>query len=218
MRSRLAAAIVLLLACAPASRADWIVYLGGGVTEIEGTWEVRGRQVLFHSRSGTLLSVRAEDVDLPASAFLSWQVGDRRKAPGSAAEARRVAEPPVAAPLPGKSECIAARVHRIDAAETLELEIAGKVETVHLTCVDTPETRHRFPELAGYGGLAASAVESRAPAGASVCLIEETPPRRDRQGHRVAYVRLADGGDLGAEMIGGGYGLARRDECGRGAS
>jgi endonuclease YncB( thermonuclease family) len=214
MRPRVLVVAAALVA-APAA-ADWIVYVGGGLAEIEGTWELRGRQVIFHSPSGTLLSARAEDVDLPASAFLSWQVGSRKRPPGAIGAAGAKSAAPAS---PGeKPVCVPARLRRVVTAETLELEAGGRTETVHLTCVDTPETLHRFPELAGYGVLAASAVESRAAAGADVCVVDESPPRLDRQGHRIVYVRLADGGDLGAELVGGGYGLARRVDCGLGAS
>jgi hypothetical protein len=67
MRVRLLLVVLLTASAAPAA-ADWIVFLGGGIQEIRGPWELRGRQVLFHTPAGTLLSARAEDVDLPARA------------------------------------------------------------------------------------------------------------------------------------------------------
>ena len=172
---------------------------------------MRGRQVRFHNPNGTLLSARAEDVDLAASAFLSWQVGLRRS-PGVST--------PAAPPASDPAACVPARVVRVASAETLELESGTPRtrETVHLACVDAPETQHKFAELVWLGRQAAGAVESLAGAGATVCVSEDSPPLRDRSGHRVVYLRLGDGRDLGAELVRAGLGLARPAPCSRGAA
>ena len=198
------------LATAAATHADWIVYARGGIQETKGPWEVKGRQVQFHATSGTLLSARAEDVDLPASAFLTWQVGDRRHAPVSrhAGSAGSVEQRP----------CSPAKVMRSVTAETYEMAIDGRREIVHLACLDTPETRHRFPELAWYGHQTESVVGGLLQPGQSVCFVEEEPPQRDRDEHRLVYVRISGGRDLGAEVISRGLGVARAGECGRGES
>jgi endonuclease YncB( thermonuclease family) len=198
------------LAAAATAHADWIVYVRGGIQETKGPWEVKGRQVQFHGLNGTLLSARAEDVDLPASAFLTWQVGDRRRAPVS----RPVGSTGAAEPRP----CSPAKVMRSVSAETYELAIDGRRELVHLACLDTPETRHRFPDLAWYGHQTASVVGGLLRPEQSVCFVEEEPPQRDRDQHRIVYLRLGDGRDLGAEVISRGLGVARAGECGRGES
>jgi endonuclease YncB( thermonuclease family) len=151
-------------------------------------------------------------VDLAASAFLSWQVGLRRT-PAAAAPAVPLAPDPAAA-------CLPARVVRVASAETLEL-LSGDGparETVHLACLDAPETRHKFEELVWLGQQAAAAVEGLAGAGSAVCVGEDSPALRDRQGHRVVYLRLPDGRDLGAEVIRAGLGLARPGPCARGSA
>ena len=210
MRTRLLLFATLLLTAA-AAPADWIVFVGGGIQETKGPWEVHGRQVRFHSISGTLLSARGDDVDLAASAFLTWQVGDRRRAP-------TLRSKDAAAPPPEAPPCLPARVERVVGAETFELAIDRKREIVHLACLDAPEIRHRFPELAWYGHETAAIVGGLVHEGQSVCFVEESPPQLDREEHRLVYVRLADGRDLGAEVISRGLGLARAGGCGRGES
>ncbi|MGH9360514.1 MAG: thermonuclease family protein [Thermoanaerobaculia bacterium] len=214
MRLRLLLVLVPILAspAAPAA-ADWIVFLGGGIQEISGSWEVKGNQVRFHSPSGTLLSVRADDVDLPASAFLSWQVGERRHLPAAAPCSRL----PSAAATE-ETPCVPARIVRVLGPETLELAIDGNAETVHLDCLDAPDTRHRFPQLAWYGMQTAGTVGTLVRAGQSVCWSEAKPSPRDAQGHRIVFVRLENGRDLGAELIGRGLALAGRYACLRGPS
>ena len=43
--------------------------------------QVKGRVVVFRNPAGTLYSVRADDVDLPSSAFVSWQMAQRKVSP-----------------------------------------------------------------------------------------------------------------------------------------
>ncbi len=215
MRSRMLlwSAILGLALAAPAA-ANWVVFARGGMQEIRGVIEVRGRQVLFHSPAGTLLSARLEDVDVPASAFLAWQVGDGRGLP-SGPPARGAAPGTQSGVAPQAPPCAAARVASVVNAETLKIELGGKLEVVHLGCVDGPDLRHKFAELDWYGWVAMAAIETLAPAGASVCVSEDTPPRRDVEGHRVVYVRTAAGADLGAEVIGRGLGVVRSEACAR---
>jgi endonuclease YncB( thermonuclease family) len=213
---RIAAPLVaLLLVAVSPTAADWIVFVNGGIQETAGPLKVRGNQVTFYSRQGTLLSVRAEDVDLPTSAFISWQIGDlrggRRAAPAPAPSAKGAAGPKGAA-----TPCAPARVTRVIAAETLEVALAGKTEAVHAACLDAPETKHKFPQLAWYGSTAYGAVGGLVRVGDRVCLTEDTPPQRDKLGHRVVYVTLDNGRDLSAEVITRGFGLLHRAACGRG--
>jgi len=217
-RSRWTWTLALLLAAVPAN-ADWLVFLGGGLQETRGRWEIRDGLVRFHSPTGTLHSVRASDVDLAASAFLTWQVGERRR--------ELTALPPAGAEMHSSETatestkevpCVPAKVVRVLAAESLEIESAGRRETVHLACLDAPETRHRFPQLAWFGAEARATVEKLAPGNSSLCVVEENPPLRDRQRHRIVYVRLGDGRDLGAEVIARGYGLVRSGGCVRRAT
>jgi endonuclease YncB( thermonuclease family) len=208
--------LALLLALLPAlagtvavpARAEWIVFVGGGIREIRGSLDVRGRQVRFHDVSGTLMSVAADDVDVAASAFLTAQVG-RMPAPSSV-----VAPGPAAGGRPGAA-CASVRLARIASAETYEVEIGGKVETIHLACVDAPETRHRIPDLAFFGHEAAARVEQLLATSPSLCLVEDDPPRRDGADHRVAFLRTGDGRDLGAEIVRRGFAVARAGNCGR---
>lgn len=207
-RRTLVLALVSAAVAAAPARAEWIVFVGGGIREIQGALDVRGRQVRFHDVSGTLMSVAADDVDVAASAFLSAQVG-RSPAPASGA-----APGPTAGGRPG-APCAAVRLVRIATAETYEIEIGGRVETIHLACIDAPETRHRIPDLAFFGHEAAARVEQLLATAPSLCLIEDDPPRRDAADHRVAYLRTGDGRDLGAEIVRRGFAVARAGNCGR---
>jgi endonuclease YncB( thermonuclease family) len=205
---------MILAASAGPAAANWIVFARGGMQEIKGVIEVRGRQVVFHSPGGTLLSARLEDVDVPSSAFLTWQVSDGRALP---------AGPPARFVVPGQGApvnsppppCHDAVVDSVVNAETLKIKVGGRLEGVHLACVDGPDTRHKFPDLDWYGRVAQAAVEGMAPAGSTVCVSEDTPPRRDVEGHRLVYLRTRSGADLGAAVIARGLGVVRTEPCAR---
>jgi endonuclease YncB( thermonuclease family) len=202
------------LAVARPAAANWIVFARGGMQEIRGVIEVRGKQVLFHSPSGVLLSARLEDVDVPSSAFLTWQVGDGRALPAGPPAKLVVpgqSAPPAAAPPP----CVPAKVDSIINAETLKIDVGGRLEGVHLACVDGPDLKHKFPDLDWYGRVAHAAVEALAPAGSAICVGEDSPPRRDVEGHRIVYVRTKTGADLGAQVIERGLGVVRTEPCAR---
>jgi len=204
----------LLLAGAAPSGANWIVFARGGMQEIKGVLEVRGKQVLFHSPAGTLLSARLEDVDVPSSAFLTWQVTDGRALPAGP-PARFVVPGQGALPAAAPPPCVDASVDAVVNAETLKIKTAGRLEGVHLACVDGPDVRHKFPDLDWYGSVARAALEAMAPVGAAVCVSEDTPPRRDVEGHRLVYVRTKSGADLGAAVIARGLAVVRTEPCAR---
>lgn len=207
-------AVALLIALSPgAAHADeWLVYIGAGLEAIEGGWEERRGQVMFRLRGGTLVSVPYADVDLPASAIVTWQLGGRRRPPPRAELPEALPADPAEAP-----PCRAARVVSLRSGETLEVSDGKRREIVHLACLDAPETQHKYPELGWFGRATLSAVKLAVPAGAHVCLTEQTPPKRDGEGHRVVFVTLADGRDYTAEVIGGGLGLLRPASCSRAA-
>lgn len=190
---------------------EWLVYIGGGIQDIEGGWEERGRRVVFTLRGGTLASVPFEDVDLPTSAFITWQLGGRKQPPPR----------PQVPELESENEsqeapdCIAARVKRIHSGETLEVVVEGETETIHLACLDAPETQHQFPELAWFGRATLSAIQLAVKPDAEVCLVEQTPERLDRAGHRIVDVKLADGKDFAEAVIFDGLGLLRPRKCPR---
>jgi len=82
------------LALPAAGRADWLVTTEGRRLETRGPWEVKGRLVVFTAADGTLASLRAAQVDLPAS----------RRATAEAKEALSDAgEAPEPAPAPKRA-------------------------------------------------------------------------------------------------------------------
>lgn len=197
----------------PGFADEWLVYIGGGIEAIEGGWEERQGRVLFTMRGGTLVSVPFQDVDLPTSAFITWQLGGRRVVPP---RANLPADASESGTDPG-SDCIGARVLSLTSGETLEVEVGGEQETIHLACLDAPETQHQFAELAWFGRATLSAVQMAVKPGAEICLQELTPPVRDKADHRIVHVTLANGNDYSEAVIYDGLGLLRPGPCDRAA-
>ncbi len=71
---------------------DWLITAGGERLETRGSWEKRGRMVVFTRPDGTLASIRASLLDLEASRQLSDQ---------PAAVVPEVSEPAVSEPAAG---------------------------------------------------------------------------------------------------------------------
>ncbi len=207
-------ASLVTLGPAPALADHWLVYVGGGVESIaEKGWTERHGQVLFTQRGGTLVSVPFDDVDLATSAFVTWQMSGRRRLPPRAP----VPTAPPETRAGSEAPCTGARVLALRGGETLDVAVGETSETVHLACLDTPETRHRSPQLAWFGRAALSWMEVEIKPGARVCLTEHEPPLRDGDGHRILYVSSASGRDYAAAVIENGLGLLRLGPCGRAA-
>jgi len=204
-------ALATALASCPGLADEWLVYVGGGLEAVEGGWEERGGRVLFTMRGGTLVSVPFEDVDLPTSAFITWQLGGRRQVPPRAV-LPEAAPGSAADPAPA---CLSARLIAIKSGETLEIAVGEERETIHLACLDAPETQHQFAELAWFGRATLSAVQLAMKPGAEICLTELAPPQRDKNGHRIAHVTLADGRDYAEAVIFDGLGILRPGRCHR---
>jgi len=70
-RRALAAAALAALAAAaspaPPAAADWLVTRAGGRIETRGSWQVKGKLVVFTLPDGSLASLRLSEVDLAAS-------------------------------------------------------------------------------------------------------------------------------------------------------
>jgi endonuclease YncB( thermonuclease family) len=207
---RLAALAAVLAFGAGALRAadEWLVYVGGGLEAVEGGWVERRGEVVFTQRGGTLVSVPHDEVDLAASAFITWQLGGRRRLPPRA----------LLSPAPtegtGEGECIGARLLGWRGSESLDVQSGEERELIHVACLDAPETQHRFAELGWFGRATLSALQLEIRA-TDVCLTESAPPQRDGDGHRIVHVTLGDGRDYAALVIASGLGLLRAEVCGR---
>jgi endonuclease YncB( thermonuclease family) len=114
-----------------------------------------------------------------------------------------------------ETPCVKATVLAMVGSETFEVTTGTEHESVHIACLDAPETRHRFAELGWFGRATLSAMQTEVRQGDEVCLSEHSPPQRDLEGHRIVYVTLADGKDYAAGVIGSGLGLLRPGPCGR---
>lgn len=73
--------LALGLAASPA-RADWLVTKDGGRVETKGTWQIKGKLVVFtRAADGALASLRASEVDLDASAKATAEAKVQAAAP-----------------------------------------------------------------------------------------------------------------------------------------
>ncbi len=193
-----------------ASANQWLVYLGGGLEEIEGEWTEESGRVIFTKSGGTLVSVSADDVDLPTSAIITWQAGGRSKEPPRSPLPE--AGPPDSAGG-AAPPCLEARVLKVRGGETLDIVTPEGRETIHIACLDTPGTQHRFPALAWFGRATVSWLEIEVPIGERICLAETSPPQRDGEGHRIVRVALEDRRDLAATIIESGFGMLATGAC-----
>ncbi|MEM7351703.1 MAG: hypothetical protein AAF657_12980 [Acidobacteriota bacterium] len=65
----------------PAAQADWLVTKAGERIETQGSWEVRGRAVVFTNSNGILSSLRLSEIDLEASNAATETAGTAAQAP-----------------------------------------------------------------------------------------------------------------------------------------
>ncbi|HYX23225.1 MAG TPA: FxLYD domain-containing protein [Thermoanaerobaculia bacterium] len=90
MQTAMLAALLLASTSSTAS-ADWLVTQSGGRVETQGTWQVKGRLVVFTQAGGALSSLRLADVDLPAS---EQATAEAKEAKVQQADASAAPEPP----------------------------------------------------------------------------------------------------------------------------
>ncbi len=81
-----AAALALLVGPSPL-HADWIVTRQGERFEIRGTWQLKGKLVVFTLPNGALSSMRADRIDVDASKQATAQAKQQAAAPPPAAKA-----------------------------------------------------------------------------------------------------------------------------------
>ena len=106
-------------------------------------------------------------------------------------------------------EPIEATVVRVVDGDTIRVRVRGKVHTVRLIGVDTPETVHPTKTVQHFGAEA-SAYTRAALEGKTVTLeADPTGDTRDRYGRLLRYVHL-DGQNFNARLIREGYGHAYR--------
>jgi endonuclease YncB( thermonuclease family) len=213
-----ARAAAVLAACslvASAGRADWLVFVGGSVAETSGPWELRGRQVRFRPPSEQLQSISIDEVDLASSAFLSAQLGATRPT-APAAEA-----PPASAPAspaaPAAPPCRSGRALRPEGTERIVVDTGGGLETVRLACFDGPEANAGLEPIVHYVAAFEREASRLLAVRPAVCFEPDAELASDETGSRVAYLRLADGRDLGGELIRRGFAVAAPGRCTRAA-
>ena len=208
-------AIVAMCATVTLAADDvYLVFVDGGVQAIDGGWSEKSGRVLFTRVGGTLTSMRADDLDLATSSFITWQLDGRRHPPPRAPLEKTAPTPEGAKETP----CIGAVATRLLNGESLEVTIGEQKEIVHVACLDTPESNQSIPALGWFGRAALGAIELELEQGGlTICLGEQVPPRRDGDGHRIVSVQLADGRDLATAVIEDGFGVLRPNDCREGA-
>jgi hypothetical protein len=77
--------LIALIAGSAPLYADWIVTRQGDRFEIRGTWQLKGKLVVFTLPNGTLSSMRADRVDLDASKQATALAKKQAEAPPAAA-------------------------------------------------------------------------------------------------------------------------------------
>jgi micrococcal nuclease len=99
--------------------------------------------------------------------------------------------------------------------DTLRIELDGRRESLRVACIDTPEIAHRGQPGEPFGPEA-TAHTTDLTKGQTVCLVpDREQPARDRHGRLLAYVELADGRDLGSELLREGLARTYRGRCER---
>lgn len=79
---RAALGLLILGVTALPARADWLVTRDGGRVETQGTWQIKGKLVVFtRADDGALASLRASEVDLDASAKATADAKVKAEAP-----------------------------------------------------------------------------------------------------------------------------------------
>jgi micrococcal nuclease len=109
------------------------------------------------------------------------------------------------AALPASAPALQASLLVMKVVDGDTLKLSDR-QTIRLIGVDTPETKHPTKPVQ-YFGKEASAFTKRMAEGKSVTL-EFDQQRVDKYGRTLAYVYLADGQLLNAEIIKQGYGFA----------
>ena len=95
--------------------------------------------------------------------------------------------------------------------DTLDIDIPDGEHPdtrIRLIGVDTPETKHPTVGLMYYGPEATEFTTSRVLGKQVTVLLDVSGDQRGRYGRLLAYVQLADGTILNAELIKNGYGYA----------
>ena len=106
-------------------------------------------------------------------------------------------------------EPIEATVVRVVDGDTIRVRVRGKVHTVRLIGVDTPETVHPAKAVQHFGAEASAYTRAALEAKTVTLEADPTGDTRDRYGRLLRYVHL-DGQNFNARLIREGYGHAVR--------
>ncbi len=208
----LVALAVFLYAVPHAARAEWLYFKDGSVQEIRGNWTQRGRMIQFTTRAGVLQAIAAEEIDLPVSEALSKRarpnanLNEIRSAPDQGPRHKVSTEVLDVVAMdsgwdlvifaweasysPGgnsaRSKCVLADAMAVSSAGRIVVQIGTTIETV---------------ELYGLDVRSAQAVREQVE-GRQLCLVQKDyRTGRDASGLYRAHALLADGRDVGLELI-----------------
>jgi micrococcal nuclease len=106
----------------------------------------------------------------------------------------------------GGAARLSGRVVRAVDGDTLKVAVGGRLESVRLIGIDTPESKRPGTPVQ-CGALAAARAMHRLADGRRVTLVfDPTQDRRDRYGRLLAYV-MAGGGDVGLAQVRAGWAM-----------
>jgi micrococcal nuclease len=97
------------------------------------------------------------------------------------------------------------RVTWVSDGDTIKLDMAGRIETVRLLGINTPETVDPRRPVQCYGREASAFMRDLVEDRRVRIATDPSQDRYDRHGRLLAYVWLPDGGFVNLEMLRGGY-------------
>jgi micrococcal nuclease len=107
-------------------------------------------------------------------------------------------------PMPG----VAARLARVVDGDTLKVNVAGRMDTVRVIGLDTPESVKPGTPIECFALRATAEAQRLLPVGAAIRLEPDpTQAKRDRYGRLLAHVWLADRTLYAERMVRGGFGI-----------
>jgi len=104
-----------------------------------------------------------------------------------------------------KEEKVFYDVAEVVDGDTIKVKIGGKIETVRLIGIDTPEVANPYKEE-GCFGKEASEETKKILQGKTISLVADPMVSdKDKYGRLLRYVFLPDGGFVNAELVKGGF-------------
>lgn len=89
--------------------------------------------------------------------------------------------------------------------DTLKVNLNGRVETIRVIGIDTPETVHPTEPVGCFGREASNKAKELLTGSTVTVVTDASQGTRDKYERYLAYITLEDGSDFGLQMLRGGY-------------